>query len=139
MPTQVRHRNVFRQDSEIHLKSLETLWKFNSFTQLCSTYLQMKQFPSKSEKTVFAANAKSFQCMQEARENGQNVKTSGSNSPPLSNASPHGRLRTSPTPWRRLEVKFPGFARGEGMLKFRIDRYINEHVFNFFKITSVSF
>jgi hypothetical protein len=25
------------------------------------------------------------------------------------------------------------------MLKFRIDRYINEHVFNFFKITSVSF
>ena len=34
--------NVFRQDSEIHVKSLDTLWKFNSFTQLCSTYLQMK-------------------------------------------------------------------------------------------------
>jgi hypothetical protein len=25
------------------------------------------------------------------------------------------------------------------MLKFRIDRYINEHVFNFFEIMSVSF
>ena len=33
--------------------------------------------------------------MQEACENGQNFKTSDSNSPPLSNTPLHGRLRTS--------------------------------------------
>jgi hypothetical protein len=33
--------------------------------------------------------------MQEACNNGQNFKTSGSNSPPLSNTPPYGRLRMS--------------------------------------------
>jgi hypothetical protein len=62
----------------------------------------------------------------EVRENGQNFKTSSSNSPPFSNAPPYGRLeRQIPYSWRRLEVKFPGYARGGGMLKFRIDRYIS--------------
>jgi hypothetical protein len=55
---------------------------------LSQFFTKLRPFPSKSEKTVFAANAKSFLCMQEARENGQNFKTSGSNSPPLSNAPP---------------------------------------------------
>jgi hypothetical protein len=62
---------------------------------LSQFFIKLRLFPSKSEKTAFAANAKSFLCMQKARENGQNVKTSGSNSPPLSNAPPHGRFRTS--------------------------------------------
>jgi hypothetical protein len=32
-----------------------------------------------------------------------------------------------PYSWGRLEVKFPGYARG-GMLKFRIDRYISDWI-----------
>jgi hypothetical protein len=53
-------------------------------------------FPSKSEKTVFAANVKSFLCMQEAHENGKNFKTSGSNSPPKFTTLPCGEdCRTS--------------------------------------------
>jgi hypothetical protein len=49
---------------------------------LSQFFTKLRQFPSKSEKTVFAANAKYFLCMQEAHENRQNFKTSGSNSPP---------------------------------------------------------
>ena len=62
---------------------------------LSQFFTKLRLFPLKSEKTVFAANAKYFLCMQEACENGQNFKTSGSNSPPLSNAPPHGRPRVS--------------------------------------------
>jgi hypothetical protein len=109
----------------------------------------LRPFPSKSEKTVFAANAKYFLCMQEARENGQNFKTSGSNSPPcyqmphhvikcpttLSNAPPHGRPRTSNSllPGEDLKSNSRGMpggggGGGGGMTKFRIDRYINHTV-----------
>ena len=49
---------------------------------LSQFFTKLRPFPSKSEKTVFAANAKYFLCMQEARENRLNFKTSGSNSPP---------------------------------------------------------
>jgi hypothetical protein len=49
---------------------------------LSQFFTKLRLFPSKTEKTVFAANAKYFLCMQEAHENGQNFKTSGSNSPP---------------------------------------------------------
>jgi hypothetical protein len=38
---------------------------------LSQFFTKLRPFPSKSEKTVFAANAKYFLCMQEARENGQ--------------------------------------------------------------------
>jgi hypothetical protein len=70
------------------LKNLVT--KIEKYNEVCMWYVQMvnqfftklRLFPSKSEKTVFAANAKYFLCMQEARENGQNFKTSGSNSTP---------------------------------------------------------
>ena len=82
-------------------------------------FTKLRPFSSKSEKTVFAANAKSFLCMQEARENGQNFKTSFSNSPP------HGRLRTSNSGehLKSNSRDMPG-GGGGGVLKFRIDRYI---------------
>jgi hypothetical protein len=35
---------------------------------LSQFFTKLRPFPSKSEKTVFAANAKYFLCMQEARE-----------------------------------------------------------------------
>ena len=64
--------------------------------------------------------------MQEGRENGQHFKTFGSNSPPLSNTPPHGRLRTSNSllPGEDLKPISRDMPGGGGMLKFRIDRYI---------------
>jgi hypothetical protein len=69
--------------------------------------------------------------MHEAHENEQNFKTSGSSSPPLSNAPPHGRLRMSNSllPGEDLKSNARGGGGGGGgggrILKFRIDRYIN--------------
>jgi hypothetical protein len=72
--------------------------------------------------------------MHEAHENEENFKTSGSNSPSLSNAP---SLYQMPHHMEDLERQIPYslektwsqiprvYARGEGMLKFRIDRYIN--------------
>ena len=115
----------------MHMRRSDCTAIFNSFTQFCSAVplsqviTRLRPFPSKSEKTVFAADAKSFLCMQEARENGQNFKTSGSNSPPLSTAPPHGRLRTSNSLLPGEDLKSNSRDMPEGrMLKFRIDRYI---------------
>jgi hypothetical protein len=72
---------------------------------LSQFFIKLRPFPLKSEKTAFAPNAKSFLCMQKIRENGQNFKTSGSNSPPLSNAPPHGRFRTSNSLLRGEDLK----------------------------------
>ena len=94
---------------------------------LSQFFPKLRPFPSKSEKTAFAANgnAKSFLCMQKVRENGQNFKTSRSNSPPLSNAPPHGRLRTSNSLLPGEDLKSNSRDMPGGMLKFRIDRYIS--------------
>ena len=84
---------------------MKNIYNFSMPVSLSQFFTKLRPFPSKSEKTVFAANAKSFLCMQEARENGQNFKTSGSNSPPLLNASPHGRLGTSNSPLPGEDLK----------------------------------
>ena len=91
---------------------------------LSQFFTKLRLFLStESEKTVqFAANAKSFLCMQEARDNRQHFKTSGSNSPPLSNAPPHGRLRTSNSLLPGEDLKSNSRDMPGGMLKFRIDR-----------------
>jgi hypothetical protein len=53
--------------------------------------------------------------MHEARENEQHLKTSGSNSPPLPNAPPHGRLRTpnSLLPGEDLKSNSRGMPGGD--------------------------
>ena len=93
--------------------------RFSMPVSLSQFFTKLRPFPSKSEKTVFAANAKYFLCMQEARENGQNFKTSGSNSPPRYQM-PH--TSNSLLPGEDLKSNSRGMPGG--MMKFRIDRYI---------------
>jgi hypothetical protein len=96
---------------------------------LSQFFTKLRPFPSKSEKTVFAANAKYFR-MQEARENGQNFKTSSSNSPPRYQMLHHMEdlERQIPYSLEKTWSQIPGVCRGGGMMKFRIDRYIT-HIY----------
>jgi hypothetical protein len=63
--------------------------------------------------------------MQEARENGQNFKTSGSNSPPRYQMPHHMKdlERQIPYSLEKTWSQIPRVGPG-GMVKFRIDRYI---------------